>query len=115
MVSVEQARTVALSMPQAVEGAHQGHPDFRVHGKIFATLRPVEGRFVVKLAAIDQEALLASEPGSFATNAWSKQGWLEVRLERVGAGLLREVVEAAWGHVAPRRLAAQVEAERRNR
>ncbi len=115
MVSVEQARTLALSLPQAVEGAHQGHPDFRVHGRIFATLRPAERRFVVKLSAVDQEALLASDPAAFATNAWSRQGWLEVRLERISADRLREVAEAAWRHVASARLVAQHEAGRRNR
>lgn len=115
MVTLAQARTLALSMPQAVEGAHHGHPDFRVHGKIFATLRPDANRMVVKLTAIDQEALLAADPAAFATNAWSKQGWLELVLERISPARLGEVVEAAWCHVAPQRLVARYEDERRNR
>ncbi len=115
MVSIAQARTLALSLAQAVEGAHQGHPDFRVHGKIFATLRPDEQRMVVKLTAVDQEALLAADPDAFATNAWSKQGALEVRLERISIARLRELVEAAWCQVAPKRLVARYQDERRNR
>ena len=31
-------RRLALGMPEATEGAHMEHPDFRVRGKIFATL-----------------------------------------------------------------------------
>ena len=38
MVSVEQARRLALALPEAVEQDHHGRPSFRVAGKIFATL-----------------------------------------------------------------------------
>ena len=43
-------RRIALSLPGATEGSHMGHPDFRVGGKIFATLMPVDGYAMVKLA-----------------------------------------------------------------
>jgi hypothetical protein len=33
-------RRIALALPEAVEGSHFGNPDFRVGGKIFATLSP---------------------------------------------------------------------------
>lgn len=115
MVSPELARTLALALPQASEGAHHGHPDFRVHGKIFATLRPADGVAVVKLPAVDQESLLAADPRAFAANAWSKQGWLEVRLGAISPERLREVFEAAWCHVAPARLVSRHEEARRNR
>jgi len=115
MVPPELVRNLALALPQAVEGAHHGHADFRVHGKIFATLRPDDGAAVVKLPAIDQEALLATDPASFTTNAWSKQGWLEVRLDAVSPERMREALEAAWSHVAPARLVARHDAARRNR
>ncbi len=45
----DDARRIALSMPEALESAHMGHPDFRVRGKIFATLWPDKDRAVVKL------------------------------------------------------------------
>ena len=37
-MTADDFRDLALSMPDAVEGAHMGHPDFRVNGRIFATL-----------------------------------------------------------------------------
>lgn len=115
MVSVELVHALALALPRTVAGTHHGHPDFRVHGKIFATLRPTDGVAVVKLPAIDQEALLAVDPEAFATNAWSRQGWLEIRLARVSRERLGEALEAAWSHVAPERLVSRYDQARRNR
>jgi hypothetical protein len=37
-VTQDDFRRIALSMPEAIESSHMGHPDFRVAGKIFATL-----------------------------------------------------------------------------
>lgn len=49
-------RSIALSMEEASEGAHMGHPDFRVGGEIFATLGyPDAGSGVVILTAEEQE------------------------------------------------------------
>ena len=44
MIDVANARKLALSFPEAEERDHQGHPSFRVRGKIFATLWPDEQR-----------------------------------------------------------------------
>jgi len=41
-MNVEDFRRIALSMPEATEASHMGHPDFRVGGKIFATIWPDE-------------------------------------------------------------------------
>ena len=38
VVTAREFRRIALSLPQASEAAHMGHPDFRVGGRIFATL-----------------------------------------------------------------------------
>ena len=51
-------RRLALTMPEAVEAGHMGHPDFRVGGRIFATLgHPDEDWAMVKLTPEQQEAL----------------------------------------------------------
>ena len=57
-----QFREIALSFPEAVEAAHMGHPDFRVGGKIFATLGyQNEGCGVLLLSPEEQQ-----EVGAFA-------------------------------------------------
>lgn len=56
-MTVDGFRRLALSMPESSEVGHMGHPDFRVGGKIFATLGyPDRGWAVVKLTPEQQEA-----------------------------------------------------------
>ena len=104
MVSVAAARRIALGCPEAVEGAHQGHPDFRVGGKIFMTLWPSDRRAVVKLPLADQQALVQMDPEAFSLGGWAHQGWTGVRLARVNTAQLRLLASAAWRNVAPKRL-----------
>ena len=53
-----QARRIFLEQPEAEEKSHMGHPDFRVGGKIFATLWPDRRVAVVKLSVADQAGAL---------------------------------------------------------
>ena len=53
----EQFRSIALSLPETSESAHMCHPDFRVGGKIFATLWPAAGWAMVKLTPEQQAQL----------------------------------------------------------
>jgi len=59
-------RRIALSLPQAVESAHMGHPDFRVGGKIFATISPDDTCGMVKLTLEQQHDFVRSDPGSLS-------------------------------------------------
>jgi hypothetical protein len=112
MIDVATARKIALSMPEAEEHQHQGHPDFRVNNKIFATLWPAEARAVVKIPVADQTALLKSSPRIFSTNAWSKQGYLNVHLQHVSAKQFRELVENSWRKTAPKRRVAEYDEDK---
>lgn len=42
-MTAEEFRQLALSLPEATEQSHMGHPDFRVRGRIFATLGYPDG------------------------------------------------------------------------
>lgn len=48
MISAEDFRRIALGMKDAVESAHMGHPDFRLEGKIFATIHSDHKRGMIK-------------------------------------------------------------------
>jgi hypothetical protein len=48
-VTADEFRRLALRLPEASEEAHMGHPDFRVRGKVFASLGPDEEWGMVKL------------------------------------------------------------------
>ena len=54
-MNAEDFRRIALGMADAVEGAHMGHPDFRVNGRIFATLHPDHRHGMVKLTPDQQQ------------------------------------------------------------
>src|SRR5260221_2323077 len=103
----DQFRRIALSMPEAVEGAHQGSADFRVRNKIFASFGIRDPGFaVVKLSAPDQDMLCSVEPKIFTPveGAWGRRGWTKVRLKAAGAPAARSALMAAWRTVAPKRL-----------
>lgn len=81
-----QFRKLALAVPDAVEGAHMGHADFRIGGKIFASLGfPDAGWGMVKIAPEVQNVLVAAEPAAFepAAGAWGRWGCTLVRLAKV--------------------------------
>jgi hypothetical protein len=96
-------RKIALGLPEASEGEHMGHPDFRVRGKIFATLHPDGKRGVVMLCPEDQFRYVREAPGTFrpAAGAWGRQGSTEVLLESASADLLRRATLDAWRNKAP--------------
>jgi hypothetical protein len=103
-------RRLALSLPEAAEGAHMGHPDFRVRNKIFATLGVPDAAWgMVKLTPEQQEVLIAAEPEAFrpAAGAWGRRGSTHVRLAAVDATTLRSALGMAWRNAAPKALAAK--------
>jgi len=104
-----QFRKLALSLPEAVEAAHMGHPDFRVGGKIFATLGPDEKWEMAKLTPEEQSALVGSEPDVFhpASGAWGNRGSTIVRLREAKALTVRHALLAAWRNTAPKKLVEQ--------
>ncbi len=76
-------RRIALSFPEATESAHMDHPDFRVGGKIFATLDyPGKGWGMVKLPPKQQVFFIEAEPKVFAPakGAWGLRGATIVHL-----------------------------------
>jgi len=100
-------RRIALSMPEASESAHMEHPDFRVGGKIFATLGyPDQNHGMVILPAEEQAQLVRDDPAIFAPakGAWGRSGSTSVRLDAVDEPTLQRLMEIAWRKRAPKRL-----------
>ncbi len=103
-------RHTALSLPEASESAHMDHPDFRVSGKIFATLGwPDESWGVVMLSPAEQETLVRANPAVVTPvkGAWGKRGSTQVRLESIDETTLRSAIVAAWRNKAAKRLVAK--------
>ncbi|MGE5215227.1 MAG: MmcQ/YjbR family DNA-binding protein [Nitrospirota bacterium] len=100
-------RKLALSFPKAIESAHMHHPDFRIAGRIFATLGyPDERSAMVKLSVEEQKEFVRNHPGVFTPvkGAWGRQGATNVHLPAAKIDLAREALTAAWRKTAPKRL-----------
>jgi len=111
-MTVNEFRRLALGFPEAAESSHMDHPDFRVRGKIFATLGyPDEGWGMVKLTPTDQQLLIAAAPDVFvpAKGAWGRKGATTVKLTAAKKGTVRDALAAAWRNTAPKSLARQLE------
>jgi hypothetical protein len=92
-------RAIALSFSGAVESAHMQHPDFRAHGRIFATLAyPDAKTAMVKLPVADQQRLIDAHPRIFyaAKGAWGLQGCTMVHLDAAREDLMTQALELAW-------------------
>ncbi len=86
-------------MDEASEGAHMGHADFRVGGRIFATLGyPNDDCGTVLLTPEDQEKFMAAHPKAFspAAGAWGRRGSTVVRLDTLDGATLRRAIMSAW-------------------
>ena len=109
-MTADEFRTLALSLPEAVESAHMGHPDFRVRRKIFATLGSGEAWGMVKLSPEQQKAFVQAKPDVFqpVDGAWGYRGATHVRLVKAATeAIVRPALVAAWRNTAPKRLSQQ--------
>jgi hypothetical protein len=96
-------RRMALDLPGAVEGAHMGHADFRVDGRIFATLGAPDPSFgMVSLTPEQQAAFVDAEPAVFAPvkGGWGARGATNVLLRVATAAAVRPALTSAWSNAA---------------
>ena len=99
MATADDFRRIALSFAGAEERSHMAHPDFRVGGRIFATLgAPDEDWGMVALMPEQQEDFIALAADAFkpAAGAWGRRGSTLVRLDAVGEDVLEAALAAAW-------------------
>jgi hypothetical protein len=104
-------RRLALSLPEATEQSHMNHPDFRVRGKIFATMgQPDETKAMVKLTNAQQDTLCRACPEAFAPvqGGWGSRGATHITLKRADKTMVREALVMAWRNTAPKTLANKI-------
>ena len=109
MLTTEEFAELALSFPEAVQGRHIETDDFRVLGRIFATLRQSDGRAVVKFSPDEQRLFMETAPGMFepVPGSWGQKGWTRVVLAQADAETVRHAMGYAWRSVAPKKLQAE--------
>jgi hypothetical protein len=99
-------RKLTMALPAVEERSHFEQPDFRVRGKIFASLSRDGTRGTLKLPPEVQAMVLDAKPKVFsaAPGAWGRSGWTHVQLARARLAELEALLAEAWRLVAPRRL-----------
>ena len=96
-VSAARVRELVAGLEDTQEGAHHGHPDFRVARKIFATLNEAEDHAALRIGQIEARALAERSPRVFRlVSDREPAAWVSVLLEAVDADEFEDLVEAAW-------------------
>jgi len=97
-VTPQRFRRIALALDGVVEGAHMGHPDFRVDRRIFATLHGDNEFGMVKLTPDQQAMFIEDHPSAFSpeAGAWGRGGCTRVALKAITEDILGEALTLAW-------------------
>ena len=105
MVTTDQARKIALSLPEVEEKSHFHIPDFRVKNKIFATIHADKNYTMVSLSLIDQSVFCAFDKEVIfpVPGGWGLKGSTFINLKKVKKAMLKDALATAWKRVAPPR------------
>jgi hypothetical protein len=107
---VDLFRGIACGLPGAEESAHMGHPDFRVGGRIFATLSgESHGRGVLKLTVEQQASFVAELPEVFepVQGGWGRMGMTYILLDRADEETMRGALVTAHRNVESKQMGAK--------
>jgi len=98
-MTIKDFRRIALSMEGAEEGSHMGNPDFRVDGRIFATLASAkQGYGNLKLTPEMQADFVSELPKVFIPihGGWGRMGMTHIVLSEATEDVLHGALKAAW-------------------
>jgi hypothetical protein len=109
MVTVEQVRDLALSLPRSYEVLVRDRVKFRVGRLVFVSFSRDEQLMGFGFPKEERAAMVAAEPEKFVMPQASdlRYNWLVVRLAAIDEVEMRELVEGAWQMVVPKRVAAE--------
>jgi len=105
-LTADDFRRLALGLPETTEAEHQGHPDFRVGDKVFASLGPREEWGMLRLTPSQQASAIEVHPRVFEpfNGAWGARGATKIALEAATESIIRPPLAAAWRNTAPKQL-----------
>jgi len=109
MVTVDEVRALALSLPRTTEALVRGRVKFRVGRIVYLAFSADETLMGFGFPKEEREGLVAGEPDKFQLPRQSDMrfNWVVVRLAAIDADEMRELVLDAWRMVVPRRVAAE--------
>jgi hypothetical protein len=97
-MTANEFRRIALGLQGAIESQHMKHPDFRVNGRIFATIHPDGKQGMVKLTPEQQREFMGAHPEMFApaAGAWGRGGSTMVPLAAADREAVGDAMTLAW-------------------
>jgi hypothetical protein len=98
-MNVKDFRRIALSLPGAEESSHMGNPDFRVDGRIFATLASAKQGYGNLMLSVEQQTAFVGEmPEIFLPipGGWGRMGSTHIRLAEANEDVLYGALHTAW-------------------
>jgi hypothetical protein len=102
-VTYEDVRRMAMTFPDVQEGTSYGTPALKVKGKLFVRLRPELDSIVLKMPFDQREELMAADPETYyITDHYLEYEWILVRLSKVRADALRDLLLGAWRYALAR-------------
>lgn len=113
MITEDDVRRVALSLPETTEKPSYGTPGFRVKDRLFARMRDEGDLLVVWVDGLDEkEMLLATEPSKFTTTPhYDGHPTVLVRFDGVDVAELTELLTESWRLRAPTRVRERFDAD----
>lgn len=99
MATAADFRRIALSLPNAEEASHMGSPDFRVGGRIFATLaHETKGYGNLMLTPQVQAEFIADAPQVFIPipGGWGRMGSTHIILAKASKDILLGALQTAY-------------------
>ena len=106
MITIEQAKKAALSLPETEEKPHFDLTSFRIKNKIFATIHADKNYVMAKLSAIDQSVFCSYNKEVIfpVPGGWGKKGATFIDLKKVNKSMLLDALSTAWKTTAPPKL-----------
>jgi hypothetical protein len=114
VVTIDEVRAFAITLPRSSEGLVRGRVKFRIGRIVYLSLSRDSSTMGFAFPKEWRDALVESEPEKFSLPSQSdlRYNWVHVRLAAIDAEEMRELVEDAWAFCVPKRVAAEYAASR---
>ncbi|MCU6711544.1 MmcQ/YjbR family DNA-binding protein [Paenibacillus sp. J5C_2022] len=105
MVTTDDVRNLALSLPETEQMEHWGKPSFRVRNKIFAVIQPDGKSLVIKTTQDDRLAYTMMDPDVYRVpDSFNNLAFMVIRLDRVAFEECHNLIIQAWRLVTPKKV-----------
>lgn len=108
MLTIDEVRKVALSLPGVEEMQHFEKPSFRVNQKIFVVIQTDMKTITVKTSREERTLYIETDPTAYSVpESFSKLNYMHINLETANDDEVVKLIHSSWGRVAPKKLSKE--------